>query len=80
MSWNSHVFGLNAKKGPFVDNLKLRQAYGHSLDYKAIVKSLGFGVGDRAKYVWSKGQIGYDKSVPLYEYNPEKAKQLLTEA
>jgi peptide/nickel transport system substrate-binding protein len=79
-NWSAMALGLNAKQGPFVDNLKLRQAFAYSLDYDSLVKALTFGVGERARYVWSKGQLGYDESVPVYDYNPDKAKQLLTEA
>jgi peptide/nickel transport system substrate-binding protein len=73
---------FNEKAGPFAgpDKLKLRQAAAHAIDRDALVKSIGLGTGKPACYVVGEGQLGYDPSVPCYNTNPEKAKQLLTEA
>jgi peptide/nickel transport system substrate-binding protein len=46
-----------------------------------MAKVLGFGEAQPLHYIyWTKGQLGYDESLPRYDYNPGKAKQLLTEA
>ncbi|MBI3979377.1 MAG: hypothetical protein HY331_14435 [Chloroflexi bacterium] len=75
-----YVLGLNARKGPFADNPKLRQAVGYAIDRESMVKALGLGFGSPAYYWWAPGQIGYDASIPRYDYQPEKAKQLVKEA
>lgn len=71
---------FNALKPPFKDNLKLRQAVHHAIDRDAMAKALGAGLGVPLPYELVPGSIGYDTSVPFYEYNPDKAKQLLAES
>ncbi|MGE3910363.1 MAG: ABC transporter substrate-binding protein [Chloroflexota bacterium] len=71
---------FNALKPPFKDNLKLRQAVHHAIDREAMAKALGAGLGVPLPYELVPGSIGYDTSVPIYEYNPDKAKALLAEA
>jgi peptide/nickel transport system substrate-binding protein len=71
---------FNAIKPPFQDNLKLRQAIHHAIDREAMAKALGAGLGVPLPYELVPGSIGYDTSVPIYEYNPDKAKQLLAES
>lgn len=72
--------GMNQSSGPFANNLKLRQAVLYSIDRDAMAKTLLFGSGGPAEYFWTKGQPGYDESLPKYTYDPAKAKQLMTEA
>jgi peptide/nickel transport system substrate-binding protein len=72
---------LNAKTGPFINNLKLRQAAFHAIDRESMAKVLGFGLGIPMYYLyWTKGQLGYDESLPRYNYDAEKSKKLLAEA
>ncbi len=72
---------LNPTKGPFSNNLKLRQAAFYGVDREAMAKVLGFGVGVPAYYLyWTKTTLGYDDSVPKFTFEPEKAKQLVAEA
>jgi peptide/nickel transport system substrate-binding protein len=64
---------------PFA-NIKVRQAVSYAIDSAAIAKAMGYG-----HYV-TTGQFGapgfwwYNPDVAGYPYNPDKAKQLLTEA
>jgi peptide/nickel transport system substrate-binding protein len=75
------VFGLNQHRPPFKDNLKLRQALQYAIDRKAIADATGFGEFQPNYYVLSApGFPGWDESLPRYDYQPEKAKQLLKEA
>jgi ABC-type transport system substrate-binding protein len=75
------VFGLNQHRPPFKDNLKLRQALQFAIDRKAIADATGFGEFQPNYYVLSApGFPGWDESLPRYDYQPEKAKQLLKEA
>ncbi|MCL4534297.1 MAG: ABC transporter substrate-binding protein [Bacteroidetes bacterium] len=75
------VFGFNPKAGPFADNLKLRQAAQYAVDRKAIADALGFGEFLPNYHVyWGPSFPGWDESLPHYDYQPDKAKQLMKEA
>jgi peptide/nickel transport system substrate-binding protein len=72
---------LNPTKPPFQNNLKLRQAAFHAVDRESMAKVLGFGVGVPAYYLyWNKTTLGYDESIPKYNFDLEKSKKLLAEA
>jgi ABC-type transport system substrate-binding protein len=77
---NRYRFFFNGQKGPFKDNLKLRQAVCYALDRDAIAKAVGAGVGVPQKYDLTKGVIGYDESAPAYSFDLDKAKSLFTES
>lgn len=64
--------------GPLKD-LKVRQALNHAIDRKAIVEGILQG-GEVINSACSPSQFGCEKDVTVYEYDPEKAKQLLKEA
>ncbi len=67
----------NEDKEPF-NNLKFRQALEYAIDKEAVVAASQDGKGDILESVLPQkvaGYIDYD-----YEYNPEKAKQLLKES
>ncbi|MCL4535588.1 MAG: ABC transporter substrate-binding protein [Bacteroidetes bacterium] len=82
LPWRSDAgygfFNMGADK--WKSNQKLRQALLYGIDRKAIAGVLGMGTAQAANWHWAKGMIGYDESVPYYDYQPDKAKQLLTEA
>lgn len=84
LPWTGPIYltlGFNGQKGPFFDNLKLRQAALTAIDRQSMGNTLGFGIGKPWYYpAWGPGTPGYDPSVPKYEYNLDKSKQLLTEA
>lgn len=71
--------GLNLAKKPF-DNLLVRKAMNHAIDKNAIIEMALEGLGKPAVKILSERYFGYSKNVTEYEYNPEKAKELLTEA
>lgn len=61
-------------------NLNVRKAIAHAIDREAISRNL---VGGASKVVHSAcypEQFGCSEDVPRYEYDPEKAKELLKEA
>jgi peptide/nickel transport system substrate-binding protein len=74
------VFGImNCRKPPF-DNLKVRQAISYAVKYDDLVK---FVEKDRVKRIsgtMMEGFLGYDPNLFRYEYNLEKAKELMKEA
>ena len=63
-------------------NKKVRQAFNYAIDKEKIVKAAVKGMGIPAKYgIVPPALVGYEaKSIKGYEYNPQKAKQLLAEA
>lgn len=72
--------GMNPAFEPW-DNKKVRQAVAYAINREAIVKSIFRGGAEILHGPVGPGQYGYSPSVePKYEYNPEKAKQLLAEA
>ena len=71
--------GMNTLKKP-LDNVKVRQAIRNAIDYDAVVNKLAKGIGIRMEGVIIKGLLGYEPSLGIYGYNPEKAKQLMKEA
>jgi peptide/nickel transport system substrate-binding protein len=77
---NKRQYFFNSLKPPFQDNLNLRQAFHHAVDRDAIAKAVGGGLGFALPYEFVPGAIGYDKSVPYYEFNLDKAKQLIQQS
>jgi len=71
--------GLNYQKGVTTDK-KVRQAFNYAVDKKAIVKKILFETAEPMDGPVSPKVFGYFKMDHQYEYNPEKAKQLLKEA
>lgn len=75
-------FWMNCAQAPF-NNLKVRQAVAHAINKQLIIKTLlyGFGkvqdsvIGDLPGTSWA-----YDPAVKSYNYDPQKANQLLDEA
>jgi peptide/nickel transport system substrate-binding protein len=79
-NWSAKVLGLNAKNGIFANNLKLRQAFAHAINYDALIKTIAPDTGAPARGPWSPNQPGWDDSAPAYKYDSARAKQLLAEA
>jgi peptide/nickel transport system substrate-binding protein len=79
-SGNKRQYFFNSLKPPFQDNLNLRQAIHHSIDRDAIAKAVGGGFGFSLPYEFVPGAIGYDPTVPFYEFNLDTARQLIQAA
>jgi peptide/nickel transport system substrate-binding protein len=67
---------FNARQGPFANDLPLRQAVQYAINREAIATAVGGGIGFAAKYDLLPGAIGYDESIPYYEFDLDKAKEL----
>lgn len=69
------VLAMNVEKKP-LDDVKIRQALNYALDKEAIIKTVYFG---QAKFMNSPIPPGtyWDKNLPGYPFNLEKAKQLM---
>ncbi|MDQ1912745.1 ABC transporter substrate-binding protein [Paenibacillus sp. GD4] len=59
---------------------KVRQALAYAIDRPTIVKQLMPDAGELQNGPYSNSHPYHDKNVKAYEYDPEKAKQLLKEA
>lgn len=65
---------------PFT-KLEVRQAVNHAVDRKAIVERILSGQGLLVEAPINPYHFGYDEKIKSpYDYNPDKAKQLLTQA
>ena len=69
---------INTTTPPF-DKLEVRQALNHAIDKQRIIQLLN-GRGTVANQVLPPLMPGYDKAYTGYEYDPDKAKSLLTTA
>ena len=75
---NTTYIAINTTMPPF-DNLQVRQALNHAIDKQRIVQLLN-GRATVANQILPPLMPGYDPTYTGYEYDPEKAKALLTEA
>ena len=78
-SMNIGYLGLTATRAPF-DNKLVRQAVNYAIDKQAIVDAFFEGYADVAVNPMPSSVSGYNDEITGYEYNPEKAKELLAEA
>lgn len=78
-SMNVGYLGLTNTRAPF-DNKLVRQAVNYAIDKQAIVDAFFLGRAEVAVNPMPSSISGYNEEVAGYEYNPEKAKELLTEA
>lgn len=70
--------GIQTRKGPFTD-VRARQALNYAVDKKALIDVVMGGYAIENASACTKTLFGA-ADVPPYEYNPEKARELLAEA
>jgi len=75
---NIDYLGFNTQSPP-LDKVKIRQAIGYGIDRVKIINELLFGQAIIAHSVLPEESWAYNPGTK-YEYNPEKARQLLQEA
>jgi len=75
-----YYFGFNMTKEPFKNNKKLRQAMNYAIDRERMNDLVMEGLFMPAAGVLPPSMPGFNKNLKGYDYNPEKAKQLLAEA
>ncbi|MFC7443177.1 ABC transporter substrate-binding protein [Laceyella putida] len=76
---NVGYLAFNTEKKPF-DNPKVRQAINHAVNKEALIKNFYSGLAKPAVNPMPDFMLGYNKNVKDYEFNLDKAKQLLAEA
>ena len=67
-------------RSPKLEDKRVRQALAHVVDYDYIVKTVLQGLAQRLVGPVNPAKSFYAKDLPLYDYNIEKAKNLLAEA
>ena len=76
-------FMVNTSKQPF-DDVLVRKALNHAVDREGIANGLYSGHCTPQVQPWPKDSVGYSEKVgdglDVYDYNPQKAKDLLAEA
>jgi peptide/nickel transport system substrate-binding protein len=65
---------------PILADKKVRQALSHLVNKQQIIDTIYKGIGKPANGPIVPGMWAYSADVPSYDYNPEKAKQLLDDA
>lgn len=78
-SLNIGYLGMTVTREPFGDKL-VRQAFNHAIDRQAIIDAFFEGAAEPAKNPLPPSIPAYNDSIEGYEYDPEKAKELLAEA
>ena len=78
-AFNVAYVGFNIAKKP-TDDVKVREAIAYGLDRQAVVDNFYSGRAVVATQFMPPEVVGYADDVPTYEYDPEKAKQTLTDA
>lgn len=73
------IDGSDLSENPFRD-LKVRQAIDHAIDRETMVEIVLEGLGKPANQMMPPGFFGSSEDIPMPEYNPSKAKELLAEA
>ncbi len=72
-------YGFNVKEPPF-DDPKVRMALNLAIDREGIASKVLEGLAAPAKGVLPPGFPGFNPALKGYEYNPDKARQLLKES
>jgi peptide/nickel transport system substrate-binding protein len=78
-AFNVAYVGFNIAKKP-TDDVEVRKAIAHGLDREAVVENFYSGRAVVATQFMPPEVVGYADDVTTYEYDPEKAKQILTDA
>jgi peptide/nickel transport system substrate-binding protein len=77
----TRAFGIEFcnTKPPF-DDVRVRQALNYAVNWNAILESIYGGNAERLSTVFLPSGFGFDENLKPYEYNPEKAVELLQQA
>ena len=76
---NAFILYFNPTIKPF-DNLDVRKALSYATDRKSMLQFLGEEVSGEELSPLPSGYLGHNKKVARYDFDPQKAKELLTKA
>jgi peptide/nickel transport system substrate-binding protein len=71
---------FNPSASPVFKDLKVRQAFAHAINRKAIIDAFYGDLGQVPTQFQPPAILGYNKDLQYYDYNPDTAKQLLQQA
>jgi peptide/nickel transport system substrate-binding protein len=78
-SWLVIHLIFRTDQGPLKD-VRVRQAIAHGLDRDAIIQGVLLGQAEKATSLMPPGTYGRVEPATIYDFNPDKAKQLLADA
>jgi peptide/nickel transport system substrate-binding protein len=74
-------FDTKAADAATLGDVRVRTALNHAVDKQAIAESVFQGTADPLQGQWMvSSEFGFNPDIPEFEYDPEKAKQLIAEA
>lgn len=74
-----HYMQFQCKEGSIFADERVREAFSLAIDRELLVEAV-LGAGSVPTSIMPDGSLGYDETLPAYEYDPEKAVALLEEA
>ncbi|WP_199252683.1 ABC transporter substrate-binding protein [Chachezhania sediminis] len=80
-SYRTSYIGFKTSR-PFMDDIRVREAVAHAIDQEAQAEALYFGLAQPTESYFAKNVLDYpaDTDTSAFTYDPEKTKELLTEA
>jgi len=78
-AFDVYYFGFNTTEAPF-DDVKVRQAFNYAIDRKSLASMLLEDLMIPATGILPPGFPGYNPDLQGYDYNPDKARQLIQES
>ncbi|MCF6459953.1 glutathione ABC transporter substrate-binding protein [Clostridium sp. Cult3] len=78
-SLSTSYIGFNTKKAPF-DDIRVRKALNYAINVDEIIEVVLENAGTKATGPINDKVFGYNNDLKGYEYDPDKAKDLLAEA
>nr|WP_106781063.1 ABC transporter substrate-binding protein [Lysinibacillus timonensis] len=75
-----YIYINNNNGNPALQDIKVRQALNYGIDYASLIDGVQLGYATQMQGPIPDGIWGHDKSVKQYNYDVEKAKELLNEA
>ena len=73
------LFNMRTKGSPFRNKL-VRKAFNHALNVDELIEKVRMGYGIRRATLGVPGEFGYNPYIKPYNYDPERAKDLLRRA
>ncbi|WP_435747262.1 ABC transporter substrate-binding protein [Microbacterium sp. PMB16] len=75
------LFDRGGAVTPALGDVRVRQALNYAIDRDGILDKILLGMGTATSQIWGKTSLGYVEELDsAYEYDPEKAKELLADA